>query len=121
MIDLYGPDNGFGWVLGEVVGAQIVSVPMRVALDRAHDMLAAVLGSLAAVFLLVVLLLNALLHFVIIRPVRRMNAMAKEVSDGRLDAPEYAPRGSDEIASLARSFTLMRRSLQNAMRMLEAA
>ena len=30
MVALYGPGNGFGWHLGEIVGAQIVSVPMRV-------------------------------------------------------------------------------------------
>ena len=34
MIDLYGSANGFGWKLGDVIGAQIVSVPMQVALDR---------------------------------------------------------------------------------------
>src|SRR5207237_4757672 len=28
MIALYGGENGFGWKPGEVIGAQIVSVPM---------------------------------------------------------------------------------------------
>jgi protein-histidine pros-kinase len=28
MIKLYGPANGFGWKLNEIVGAQVVSVPM---------------------------------------------------------------------------------------------
>jgi len=34
MIDLYGPANGFGWKLNEVVGAQIVSVPMALPIKR---------------------------------------------------------------------------------------
>ncbi len=37
MIDLYGSANGFGWKLGDVIAAQIVSVPMQVALDRANE------------------------------------------------------------------------------------
>ena len=28
MVAKYGPANGFGWQLNEVIGAQIVSVPM---------------------------------------------------------------------------------------------
>jgi hypothetical protein len=31
----YGPDNGFGWTLNDVVGAQIVSIPAQLAQDRA--------------------------------------------------------------------------------------
>ena len=30
MIKLYGGDNGFGWSLDDVIGAQIVSVPVSV-------------------------------------------------------------------------------------------
>jgi HAMP domain-containing protein len=60
-----------------------------------------------------------LLHFVIIRPIRRISALAMEVSTGRTDAPEFTERGHDEIASLAASFNRMRRSLASAMRMLE--
>jgi hypothetical protein len=36
MIDLYGSANGFGWKLGDTVGAQIVTVPMTVAFAKAH-------------------------------------------------------------------------------------
>ena len=36
MIDIYGPDNGFGWNLNEIIGAQIVTVPLQVLLDRAR-------------------------------------------------------------------------------------
>jgi HAMP domain-containing protein len=36
----------------------------------------------------------------------------------KLDAPECVTRGRDEIASLAESFNRMRRSLVNAMQML---
>jgi HAMP domain-containing protein len=119
MVDLYGPNNGFGWKLGEIVGAQIVSVPMRVALERANQTFVTVMGGIVAVFLVVIVLLNVLLHYVIIRPVRAISASANEVSMGNMEAPELTVRGRDEIASLAASFNRMRRSLANALTMLE--
>jgi protein-histidine pros-kinase len=120
MIDLYGTANGFGWKLGDVIGAQIVSVPMSVALQRANTAFQVYLGGLAAVFVVVFVLLNLLLHFVIVKPVRRMSAIASEISLGNMDAPEFTVRGRDEIASLAESFNRMRRSLANAMKLLES-
>jgi HAMP domain-containing protein len=119
MIDLYGSANGFGWKLNDVIGAQIVSVPMRVALDRANQLFLVIFGGLAAVFLVTLLLLNLVLHVMIIRPIRQMSAIASEVSLGNTSAPEFAEHGRDEITSLARSFNRMRRSLTNAMQLLD--
>jgi protein-histidine pros-kinase len=118
MIDLYGTAGGFGWHLGETVAAQIVTVPMRLPLARAHGAFVLFMAELASVFLLMIVLMNVLLHFAVIRPVRRLSSMASDVSLGNLDGPEYPVRGRDEIASLAESFNRMRRSLVNAMRML---
>jgi HAMP domain-containing protein len=120
MIDLYGSANGFGWKLGDVIAAQIVSVPMQVALDRANEAFKVYLLALVAVFAVTIVLLNLLLHFVIVTPIRRMSEIASAVSLGDMDAPEFAERGRDEIASLAGSFNRMRRSLANAMKLLES-
>jgi protein-histidine pros-kinase len=120
MVDLYGETNGYGWKLGEIVGAQIVSVPMRVALDRANELFLVYLAGMAAVFGITLLLLNLVLHFVIIRPIRRISEIAERVSLGDNDAPEFAGGRRDEISSLAQSFNRMRRSLANAMQLLEA-
>ena len=119
MTDLYGTANGFGWKLGDTVGAQVVSVPMRVALDKANRTFLVFLGGLAVVFVVMMILLNLLLHYFIIKPVREISRIAGAVSLGNLDVAEYEPKGRDEIASLAASFNRMRRSLANAMKMLE--
>ncbi|WP_295443868.1 DUF3365 domain-containing protein [uncultured Thiodictyon sp.] len=119
MIDLYGTANGFGWKLNDVVAAQVVTVPLRVAIERANKTLTLYLGGLAAVFLLVIVLLNILLTTLIVRPVRRMSVVADEISTGNMDAPEIVPTGRDEIASLATSFNRMRRSLEKALKLLE--
>jgi hypothetical protein len=36
MIKLYGTANGFGWKMDEVIGAQVVSVPVAVPLEKAR-------------------------------------------------------------------------------------
>jgi HAMP domain-containing protein len=54
----------------------------------------------------------------VIRPVTRLSRIADEVSLGNLDAPEFMSKGKDEIAILAGSFSRMRTSLVQAMKML---
>jgi HAMP domain-containing protein len=120
MIALYGKNNGFGWKLGSVIGAQIVSVPMQVAIDLANRNFLILLTGLGAAFLVMIVLLNVMLHIFIVKPVKTISHMAGEVSMGNMDVPEYAAGGKDEIASLATSFNRMRRSLENAMKLLEA-
>ncbi len=118
MTDIYGVNNGFGWKMGEIIGAQIVTVPMSLPLDRARQTFTTFLILLSGVFALLLVLLNILLHFVVIRPVTRIAGIANEVSLGKPDVPEYVKPGSDEIASLSQSFNRMRLSLENAMKML---
>lgn len=119
MVDLYGSANGFGWKLGEVVGAQIVSVPMQLALQRANATFVEYVGGLAVIFGVTLLLLNVLLHLIVVKPVRSIAARAGEISTGNLDVPEFEVQGRDEIASLATSFNRMRRSLARAMKLLD--
>ena len=119
MIDVYGRNNGFGWKLGSIVGAETVSVPERVALAEARRSLYVIMGSLSVVFAIMLVLLNLMLHLFIIKPVRRVSALADEVSLGNMDVPEFDADGKDEIGSLSRSFNRMRRSLTAALHLLE--
>ncbi len=119
MIDVYGIANGFGWKSGELVGAQIVSVPERVALVRARANTLQMLAALAVVFIVMLVLLNLLLHFFIISPVQRISRTADQVSLGNFDVPEFKRTSRDEIGSLATSFNRMRRSLVSAFKLLD--
>jgi protein-histidine pros-kinase len=120
MVKLYGPSNGFGWRHNDIVGAQVVSVPMAVPLRNAQRAFYTFLGSLVAVFALVFVALNAMLSWLIVRPIARMSHAADQVSTGNFDLPEFPERGQDEIARLGRAFNRMRRSLQKAMQMIES-
>jgi protein-histidine pros-kinase len=119
MIKLYGPANGFGWKLNEIVGAQVVSVPMSLPLRSAQNAFYAFMGSLVAVFALLFVALNVMLNWLIVKPIARMSHVADQVSIGNFEIPEFPERGKDEIALLGRAFNRMRRSLQKAMQMIE--
>lgn len=119
LVAKYGPNNGFGWTLNEPLGAQVVSVPMSQPLQRANKAFITVMGMLTAVFLAIGVALNLLLWKLVIRPVRRLSALADRVSLGELDAAPFDVRGRDEIAVLAGSFARMRKSLVHAMKLLD--
>jgi protein-histidine pros-kinase len=118
MLRRYGSDNGFGWQPNEIVGAQIVSVPMALPVQMANRAFQTLVISLAAVFLASLILLDLLLLFAVVRPLRRLSTTADQISVGQMDMPELPASGSDEIAVLAGSFNRMRRSLDRAMKML---
>lgn len=119
MLDKYGPNNGFGWQLNEVVGAQVISVPMSVPLARADAIFKTFMLSLAGVFGFVFVSLNIMMHFFVTRRIRRLANVADQVSMGKFDVDEIVDDGGDEISTLAQSFGRMRTSLTSALKMLD--
>jgi protein-histidine pros-kinase len=115
----YGTVNGFGWKLNETIGAQILSVPMAIPFQLAHNAYVTFLIILLAVFAIVFVVLNLLLHYLVIVPVKRVSAMADAVSLGDESAEVYVKPGTDEISSLSVSFNRMRESLKHAMDMIK--
>lgn len=115
----YGVANGFGWKLNEVIGAQILSVPMTVPLKLARNLYITSLIILVGIFAIVFVVLNLLLHYLVIAPVRRVSATADAVSLGEEHVEPYIKPGKDEISSLSVSFNRMRESLNHALEMLK--
>jgi len=119
MIKLYGENNGFGWKHMEIIGAQVVSVPMSLPIKNANKAFVTFMGSLAAIFIVTFVVLNVMLSVMIIGPISRMSEAADQVSTGDFDVPEFKTKGSDEIHALGTSFNRMRRSLQKALKLIE--
>jgi protein-histidine pros-kinase len=119
MLKLYGPANGFGWKLNDVVGAQIVSVPMAVPTKHAQQAFITFMAILGGIFIFIVIILNVLLHSLVIRPVVQMAGIADRMSKGEENLPEFNEQGKNEIAVLGASFNRMKRSLERAITMLE--
>src|SRR5712672_4864464 len=101
MVKLYGTNNGFGWKLNEVIGAQVVSVPMSLPIQNANRAFYTFMASLSGVFGALLVILNLMLYFVIVRPVRRVAAAADRLSAGRTNMAdrehlELPESGKDE-------------------------
>lgn len=118
MVTQYGDNNGFGWKLNEIVGAQIVSVPMSLPLANARKAFITFMASVTIVFVVIVAVLNVMLIRIVIRPVTQMATTADQVSHGNMKAAPFDGDGQDEISTLATSFNRMRRSLEKALGML---
>src|SRR3954468_18236991 len=118
MIKLYGENNGFGWKHMEVIGAQVVSVPMALPIHNANEAFKVFMSSLAAIFVVTFIVLNVMLSVMIIRPIRRMSVSADKISTGDFNVPEFPTHGKDEISILGTSFNRMRRSLAKALKLI---
>jgi len=91
MIARYGTNNGFDWQPKEIVGAQVVSVPLA----RTADNVAKSFGAFMSVI------------------------VCATLSLGRDTAEEFPRRGAREITALGACFERMRKSLDKALKLLE--
>lgn len=119
LLAVYGSDNGFGWKLGETVGAQIVSVSMSLPVAIATSAWHRLLLYLVLLMTLAIATLDAGVYWFVIRPLRLVSATADRVSRGEKDVPPLPSGGRDEIATVAASFNRMQVSLAKALRMVE--
>jgi protein-histidine pros-kinase len=119
MIAKYGSAGGFGWKVGEIIGAQIIQIPDTLARSRADAAFRVFMGSLVGVLLAIMLTLNLLLWWMCVRPITQLSALADRISLGETDAPDFAVTSRDEIGRLGQALSRMRRSLVQAMQMLE--
>jgi HAMP domain-containing protein len=115
MLDKYGTANGFGWQLKDIVGAQIVSVPYAVPVQRANAALSSFVRVLVGLFVFLFVVGNILMSTLVVRPILKLSTIADQVSKGNMDAPEFPAKGGDEIAALGLSFNRLRISLRKAI------
>ena len=114
LVERYGSQNGYGWQLNEIVGAQIISVPAQKVVAQARQSFVGIMGIIVGVFVSVILLVNYLLNQNVIRPLKRIVRVAEEVSVGNLEA-DFEESRQDEIGNLAEAFRRMKLSLSMAM------
>jgi HAMP domain-containing protein len=118
MIATYGSNNGFGWKLNSVVGAQIVSVPMSVPMQKAEQAFHLLLIYLVVALVTIIVVLNAAVYLIVIRPLKRVSDVADRVSKGEMHSSPLPVKGRDEIAAVTESFNRMQISLAKACKML---
>ena len=119
LLDLYGNANGFGWKMNDVIGMQVVSVPTAVPIARANAAFRTFMVMLALVFLLMIVLLNAMLYLIVVKRVTKLSKVADQVSLGNMEAGEFRSHSKDEIGVLTDALGRMKTSVVQAMNMLE--
>jgi methyl-accepting chemotaxis protein len=119
MLAKYGASGGFGWKLNEIVGAQVVTVPTAVPIAAARETFVAFMVGLAIVFVLLGIAMNVMLTTTIVQPLTRMSASADKFSMGDFSEPELPARGDDEVGVLGTSFNRLRRSLEQAFKIIQ--
>ena len=116
----YGSNNGFGWQAHEVIGAQVVSVPLAAATANAQRVFGRVMTAVVAILAAALLTVNVVLYLLIVRPVRHLRRHRRRSQPRQHGSPEFPARGSTELRDLTRSFSRMRTSLAKALRLLES-
>jgi protein-histidine pros-kinase len=119
MLAVYGSANGFGWKPNEIVGAQIISVPMSVPIAIANQAFRGLLVALILTMLAAILALDAGVYWLVIRPLKVVSESGDRISRGDKDVPPLVVSGKDEIASVTASFHRMQVSLAKALAMLK--
>jgi len=119
LVTRYGTDNGFGWQLNEVVGAQVISVPVAAATEGAQRTWRGMMVAVAAAFLFLLLAFNVIAYWALVRPVRRIVRVADALSQGNTPTEGFPTGGGSDLTALSRAFNRMRVSLEKAMKLLE--
>jgi len=118
---IYGDKGGFGWLLDEIVGTQMVVVPYKLPAELAQKTFYSFMISLSLIFLVLFIVINIVIRRLVLKPVIAMTKMADDLSKGNIGKTEIAIDGKDEIADLSRSFNRMRRSVIKIVQMLRKA
>jgi PAS domain S-box-containing protein len=138
MVTMYGPDNGFGWKLSQVIAAQIVYVPAQEVMTQGRGDARKIVWLFLGVFGLLMLLINVLLRYTVVEPLSHLAAatnaigMGGEMSQKFEETPEGKElrdtgRRGDELGKLADTFGFMaekvrrrEQGLKDAQKLLEA-
>ncbi|MDR9896406.1 DUF3365 domain-containing protein [Aetokthonos hydrillicola Thurmond2011] len=116
-IATYGAENGFGWKLNDIIGTQIVYVPTQDVFKIFNQSFIQVIVVLGIIFTIITVTINSLLRRTVLRPIKKIAAVAEQVSIGNMDA-DFGKQSKDEIGALAEAFNRMKYSLEIALKIL---
>ena len=103
------------------VSIRLANIDLAPILATVSLALTTLMSAIGAVFFAVFLVLNLMLDRTIVRPVAEMALQADAVSIGNFSIPEFVPKSRDEIGVLGVAFNRMRRSTEEAIKLLKGA
>jgi HAMP domain-containing protein len=126
-IAMYGAENGFGWQLGEIIGAQTIYVPASAVFDTAFRDCLTALSVFIGIFALVIVIVNRLVRQLAIAPLGPIAQLARKISNNELSGESEAgveelrqldriARRQDEFGQLSRLFREMAQAIYSRER-----
>ncbi|MDH5606591.1 MAG: DUF3365 domain-containing protein [Anaerolineae bacterium] len=126
LINTYGPDDGFGWEMGQIIAAQIIYVPAADVKALAARSFWSIIAIFVVVIALVLLTINILLRRFVISPIGIMGDLAHKVRldediSGNLEAKDLNEISArkDELGDLASVLQRMVREVYERTKMLK--
>lgn len=118
MVAQYG-QNGFGWKLGDVVGMQLVEVPVAGPNAQARKALWVTLGALASVFVLTFAIFLILLRLYVTGPLEFITRTTRSTSLGDAAHSDVGKEPlNGQFHDLAQSVARLKKSLDEAIKQL---
>jgi len=118
VVATYGSTAAFGWQPNQVMASLVVYVPTKLAKAHAMKALLTFMGLYAAVFVVILVMLDRAIVSGIINPIKVFAATADEISKGNFEK-DFTVTSKDEIKTLADAFGRMKISIIASMNMLE--
>ena len=118
MLAKYPGGNGFDWKMGDVIGIQMVEVPVQAAKTKALHSFLVTIGALSSVFVLTLTIFMLLLRYYVTNPLEAITRTTHTSSMGQGKATERVrSRIGGQFHELEESIHRLKISLGEAMRM----
>jgi len=118
MVDEYGTESGYGYEIGDIVGARFIYVPTEKTMEQTRKKLLVVIATLSALCLIAFLLIDGVIVRSVVRPLEELTAVATDISKGNMNR-EFEVKSNDEIKALAEAFNRMKISLSKAINIIK--
>jgi methyl-accepting chemotaxis protein len=120
------PNSGKSYVVARLIhqsnGSNIVRIATANLMPVSNGVKTALItlfSAVGAVFFAVFFALNVMLDRMIVRPVSEMARAADAISIGDFSVPEFSGKSADEIGVLGVAFNRMRRSTEEAIKLIK--
>ena len=115
MLAKYGPNNGFGWHMGDIIAVQLLTVPVTQQFRSTLELVSILIGGLALIFAIAYFALTAAMEATVSGPLDKLARAAEQASRSTSETPELPGSGAREIRTLAEAIQRLRVSLAKAL------
>jgi protein-histidine pros-kinase len=115
MLAKYGPNNGFGWHMGDIIAVQLLTVPVTQQFRSTVALVGILIGGLALIFAVAYFALTAAMEATVAAPLSRLAKAAEQASRSTSIVSELPGSGAREIRVLAEAIQRLRISLMKAL------